>query len=50
MEEIISGISGGVSGVVAISVWYPLDILRLRQQAEILNDKGENFIENSNEK
>jgi solute carrier family 25 (peroxisomal adenine nucleotide transporter), member 17 len=41
MEEIVHGISGGVSGVVALSVWYPLDILRLRQQAEILNDKNE---------
>jgi hypothetical protein len=36
MEEIVHGISGGISGVVAISVWYPLDILRIREQTEIL--------------
>jgi adenine nucleotide transporter 17 len=37
MEEIIHGVSGGISGVVAISVWYPLDIIRLREQAELLD-------------
>ena len=39
MEEIIHGVSGAVSGVVAISVWYPLDILRLREQTQILKTK-----------
>jgi hypothetical protein len=41
MEEIVHGISGGISGVVSISVWYPLDILRIRQQTEILKKERE---------
>ena len=45
MEELVHGISGGISGVVALSVWYPLDIIRLRQQVEILNDKNESETE-----
>ena len=32
MEEFIHGISGAISGVVATSVWYPLETLRLLLQ------------------
>jgi hypothetical protein len=37
MEEAVHGISGGLSGLVAISVWYPLDVLRFREQTDLLN-------------
>jgi adenine nucleotide transporter 17 len=41
MEVAVHGISGAISGVTAILVWYPLDILRFRAQAEVLKEKEE---------
>jgi len=41
MEEAVHGISGGLSGLVAILVWYPIDTLRFREQSELLNCRSE---------
>lgn len=35
MEELIHGISGGISGFIAVLTWYPLETLRLNRQAKL---------------
>jgi solute carrier family 25 (peroxisomal adenine nucleotide transporter), member 17 len=36
MDVLVHGISGSISGLTAIMVWYPLEILRMREQTELL--------------
>lgn len=38
MEEAIAGVSGGVSGLLATLVWYPLETIRIRLQQKYLED------------
>ena len=39
MEEAIAGISGGISGLLATLVWYPLENVRIRLQQKYLEEK-----------
>ena len=32
MSSVLHGISGGVSGLAAILIWYPLETIRFRKQ------------------
>ena len=36
MDEFIHGISGGLSGLIAATVWYPLETVRIRLQQNYL--------------
>lgn len=38
----VHGISGAISGIVAICVWYPLETVRIRIQVKDLTKKAEN--------
>jgi len=40
MDVLVHGISGSISGLTAISVWYPLEILRMREQIVILENSS----------
>ena len=51
MEEAISGLSGGISGIFATLVWYPLETIRIRLQQEYLDEDDVKHPEhNKNEK
>jgi len=36
MDVLVHGISGSISGLTAILVWYPLETLRMREQTDVL--------------
>ncbi len=40
MDEIISGVSGGLSGLIATLVWYPLENIRIRLQQKYLEEEN----------
>lgn len=39
MDEAIAGVSGGISGLLATLVWYPLENVRIRLQQKYLEEK-----------
>jgi hypothetical protein len=39
MDEAIAGVSGGVSGLLATLVWYPLETIRIRLQQKYLEEE-----------
>src|SRR5690606_15296590 len=45
MDNLIHGISGSISGMAAVVVWYPLDILRMKVQVVDLNKKEQEQID-----
>jgi adenine nucleotide transporter 17 len=41
MDVLVHGISGSISGLTAILVWYPLEILRMREQSILLQKSSD---------
>lgn len=49
MDEFIHGISGSVSGLISVSVWYPLETIRMRLQQRYLEDQNKRKKENDSD-
>lgn len=47
MDEAIAGVSGGLSGLLAALVWYPLETVRNRLQHKFLEENEMKGIKNS---